>query len=88
MNYSKANCIKILLLVVLRNDSIVLYHYMLRDTNWYQLEDSYEQFDDFFTGRAALQKRIMALLRKIEHCVNGVQPVSIDSLFESKMYLF
>ncbi|XP_049883616.1 neurofibromin isoform X3 [Pectinophora gossypiella] len=24
---------------------------------------------------AALQKRIMALLRKIEHCVNGVQPV-------------
>ncbi|XP_076386906.1 neurofibromin 1 isoform X1 [Megachile rotundata] len=25
-------------------------------------------------GRAALQKRIMALLRKIEHCVNGVQP--------------
>jgi hypothetical protein len=29
-------------------------------------------------GRAALQKRIMALLRKIEHCVNGVQPVSND----------
>ncbi|CAG9134295.1 unnamed protein product [Plutella xylostella] len=27
------------------------------------------------TGSAALQKRIMALLRKIEHCVNGVQPV-------------
>ncbi|CAB3257524.1 unnamed protein product [Arctia plantaginis] len=27
------------------------------------------------TGAAALQKRIMALLRKIEHCVNGVQPV-------------
>ncbi|KAG5866704.1 hypothetical protein JTB14_013865 [Gonioctena quinquepunctata] len=26
------------------------------------------------TGRAALQKRIMTLLRKIEHCVNGVQP--------------
>ncbi|KAF4521106.1 hypothetical protein B566_EDAN009061 [Ephemera danica] len=26
------------------------------------------------TGRAVLQKRIMALLRKIEHCVNGVQP--------------
>ncbi|XP_044015830.1 neurofibromin isoform X2 [Aphidius gifuensis] len=26
------------------------------------------------TGRAALQKKIMALLRKIEHCVNGVQP--------------
>ncbi|XP_015607506.1 neurofibromin isoform X2 [Cephus cinctus] len=25
-------------------------------------------------GRAALQKRIMGLLRKIEHCVNGVQP--------------
>ncbi|CAB3359077.1 Hypothetical predicted protein [Cloeon dipterum] len=25
-------------------------------------------------GRAALQKQIMALLRKIEHCVNGVQP--------------
>ncbi|XP_049859509.1 neurofibromin isoform X2 [Schistocerca gregaria] len=25
-------------------------------------------------GRAALQKRIMALLRKIEHCINGVQP--------------
>jgi hypothetical protein len=32
----------------------------------------------FVTGRAALQKRIMALLRKIEHCVNGVQPVSTD----------
>jgi hypothetical protein len=31
-----------------------------------------------FPGRAALQKRIMALLRKIEHCVNGVQPVSND----------
>lgn len=28
----------------------------------------------FTTGRAALQKRIMVLLRKIEHCVNGVQP--------------
>lgn len=28
------------------------------------------------SGRAALQKRIMALLRKLEHCVNGVQPVS------------
>ncbi|XP_026322570.1 neurofibromin [Hyposmocoma kahamanoa] len=27
------------------------------------------------TGSAGLQKRIMALLRKIEHCVNGVQPV-------------
>ncbi|XP_061381532.1 neurofibromin isoform X2 [Danaus plexippus] len=27
------------------------------------------------TGSAALQKRIMALLRKIEHCANGVQPV-------------
>jgi hypothetical protein len=81
---------KILLLVVLRKDSIVLYHYILRVTDCYQLEDSYEeeQFDDFFTGRAALQKRIMALLRKIEHCVNGVQPVSIDLLFESKMYLF
>lgn len=27
-----------------------------------------------FIGRAALQKRIMVMLRKIEHCVNGVQP--------------
>ncbi|CAK1546447.1 unnamed protein product [Leptosia nina] len=27
------------------------------------------------TSTAALQKRIMALLRKIEHCVNGIQPV-------------
>ncbi|CAH0561866.1 unnamed protein product [Brassicogethes aeneus] len=31
-------------------------------------------FPDHGNGRAALQKRIMALLRKIEHCVNGVQP--------------
>ncbi|XP_057670020.1 neurofibromin isoform X1 [Diorhabda carinulata] len=31
-------------------------------------------FPDHLTGRAALQKRIMSLLRKIEHCVNGVQP--------------
>ncbi|XP_072402893.1 neurofibromin isoform X3 [Diabrotica undecimpunctata] len=31
-------------------------------------------FPDHLNGRAALQKRIMALLRKIEHCVNGVQP--------------
>lgn len=27
--------------------------------------------------RTSLQKNIMALLRKIEHCVNGVQPVSL-----------
>ncbi|XP_047513398.1 neurofibromin isoform X4 [Pieris napi] len=27
------------------------------------------------TYTASLQKRIMALLRKIEHCVNGIQPV-------------
>ena len=33
----------------------------------------------YFLGRAALQKRIMALLRKIEHCVNGVQPVCISN---------
>ncbi|XP_045482705.1 neurofibromin [Harmonia axyridis] len=26
------------------------------------------------SGRSSLQKRIMGLLRKIEHCVNGVQP--------------
>lgn len=26
------------------------------------------------SGRLALQKRIMTLLRKIEHCVHGVQP--------------
>ncbi|KYB29814.1 Neurofibromin-like Protein [Tribolium castaneum] len=31
-------------------------------------------FPEHANGRAALQKRIMALLRKIEHCVNGVQP--------------
>nr|XP_023020941.1 neurofibromin isoform X3 [Leptinotarsa decemlineata] len=31
-------------------------------------------FPDHVNGRAALQKRIMTLLRKIEHCVNGVQP--------------
>ncbi|XP_043264316.1 neurofibromin isoform X1 [Colletes gigas] len=31
-------------------------------------------YHDHNYGRAALQKRIMALLRKIEHCVNGVQP--------------
>ncbi|XP_046387119.1 neurofibromin isoform X3 [Ischnura elegans] len=35
------------------------------------------------TGRAALQKRIMALLRKIEHCANGVQPfVSVPKAWE------
>lgn len=41
-----------------------------------------------FLGRAALQKRIMALLRKIEHCVNGVQPVSLISLnnFENRLF--
>ncbi|CAH2003701.1 unnamed protein product [Acanthoscelides obtectus] len=31
-------------------------------------------FPDHVNGRTALQKRIMVLLRKIEHCVNGVQP--------------
>ncbi|XP_065165550.1 neurofibromin isoform X2 [Atheta coriaria] len=31
-------------------------------------------FPEHVNGRAALQKRIMVLLRKIEHCVNGVQP--------------
>ncbi|XP_061928005.1 neurofibromin isoform X1 [Apis cerana] len=31
-------------------------------------------YHDHNYGRAALQNRIMALLRKIEHCVNGVQP--------------
>ncbi|XP_058804864.1 neurofibromin [Phymastichus coffea] len=31
-------------------------------------------YRDYCFGRAALQKRIMSLLRKIEHCVNGVQP--------------
>lgn len=34
-------------------------------------------------GRAALQKRIMTLLRKIEHCVNGVQPVSTIHILPS-----
>ena len=36
-----------------------------------------KQTENFFIllGRAALQKRIVALLRKIEHCVNGVHPV-------------
>ncbi|XP_072156372.1 neurofibromin isoform X3 [Bemisia tabaci] len=37
-------------------------------------EDSCVCFRNQNHGRAALQKRIMALLRKIEHCVNGVQP--------------
>ncbi|XP_071054810.1 neurofibromin isoform X2 [Onthophagus taurus] len=36
--------------------------------------DSRMFFPDHTNGRTALQKRIMALLRKIEHCVNGVQP--------------
>jgi neurofibromin 1 len=31
-------------------------------------------FYEHTQGRAALQKHIMSLLRKIEHCVNGVQP--------------
>ncbi|KAK6622690.1 hypothetical protein RUM43_008532 [Polyplax serrata] len=31
-------------------------------------------FREYHNGRAALQKRIVALLRKIEHCVNGVHP--------------
>ncbi|KAK2587535.1 hypothetical protein KPH14_003672 [Odynerus spinipes] len=36
--------------------------------------DSRIYYHEHNHGRAALQKRIMALLRKIEHCVNGVQP--------------
>ncbi|XP_035742449.1 neurofibromin-like isoform X1 [Vespa mandarinia] len=36
--------------------------------------DSRINSHEYNHGRAALQKRIMALLRKIEHCVNGVQP--------------
>jgi hypothetical protein len=70
----------LLLLLVLIKDSIVVCHFVLCVVDCWELEDGYEeeQFDNFFTGRAALQKRIMALLRKIEHCVNGVQPVSIE----------
>ncbi|XP_023718195.1 neurofibromin isoform X4 [Cryptotermes secundus] len=37
-------------------------------------EESRVYYREHNLGRAALQKRIMALLRKIEHCVNGVQP--------------
>lgn len=36
--------------------------------------ESRMSFPEHANGRAALQKRIMGLLRKIEHCVNGVQP--------------
>lgn len=36
-----------------------------------------EEFVCFLIGRGLLQKRIMTILRKIEHCVNGVHPVSI-----------
>ncbi|KAF5281228.1 hypothetical protein FQR65_LT14821 [Abscondita terminalis] len=36
--------------------------------------ESRMSFPDHANGRAALQKRIMVLLRRIEHCVNGVQP--------------
>lgn len=37
-------------------------------------EDSKFTFYEQNQGRVLLQKKIMALLRKIEHCVNGVQP--------------
>ncbi|XP_021921694.1 neurofibromin isoform X3 [Zootermopsis nevadensis] len=37
-------------------------------------EESRICYREYNHGRAALQKRIMALLRKIEHCVNGIQP--------------
>ncbi|XP_058454714.1 neurofibromin isoform X6 [Malaya genurostris] len=36
--------------------------------------ESRYNFYEHTQGRAALQKNIMSLLRKIEHCVNGVQP--------------
>ncbi|XP_060536829.1 neurofibromin isoform X2 [Cylas formicarius] len=36
--------------------------------------DSKICFPDYVAGRYALQKKIMALLRKIEHCINGVYP--------------
>ncbi|KAL0113512.1 hypothetical protein PUN28_012574 [Cardiocondyla obscurior] len=31
-------------------------------------------YQEYNHGRATLQKRILSLLRKIEHCVNGIQP--------------
>ncbi|XP_063221252.1 neurofibromin isoform X4 [Bacillus rossius redtenbacheri] len=42
--------------------------------NYHLYQDLAQASTILTTGRAVLQKRIMALLRKIEHCVNGVQP--------------
>jgi hypothetical protein len=36
-----------------------------------------QMFSCLVVGRAALQKRIMVLLRKIEHCTTGVLQVSL-----------
>ena len=46
-----------------------LYAYLKKDDNISKLG-----FFEHAQGRMTLQKRIMALLRNIEHCVNGVQP--------------
>ncbi|KAF5294854.1 hypothetical protein FQA39_LY00338 [Lamprigera yunnana] len=42
--------------------------------NYHVYQDLAQASNVLTTGRAALQKRIMVLLRRIEHCVNGVQP--------------
>ncbi|CAH1393434.1 unnamed protein product [Nezara viridula] len=42
--------------------------------NYHLYQDLAQASTILTTGRAALQKRIMTLLRRIEHCVNGVQP--------------
>ena len=38
------------------------------------VNESRYSFYELTKGRAALQKNIMSLLRKMEHCINGVQP--------------
>nr|CAH7739336.1 unnamed protein product [Callosobruchus chinensis] len=42
--------------------------------NYYVYQELAQASTVLATGRTALQKRIMVFLRKIEHCVNGVQP--------------
>lgn len=43
--------------------------------NYIVYQELAQTTSSFNLGRVLLQKRIMSVLRKLEHCVNGVQPV-------------
>jgi hypothetical protein len=81
INCSVVSCtINFIIILLFRNANTLLNHFVIVSKTVLNYKTVWSRIFwwSFLPGRAALQKRIMALLRKIEHCVNGIQPVSND----------